>query len=81
MDSFFAWRTVRFEPSTAGWEPLEHELHAAWRWWRIEELDTTSERVLPALLNDVVRSITQGTIGPSPVELPWVDFDTIEIDP
>ena len=22
----FAWRTERFEPSTAGWEPLEHEL-------------------------------------------------------
>ena len=29
VDSFFVWRTERFEPSTAGWEPLEHELHAA----------------------------------------------------
>lgn len=72
---------MRFEPSTAGWEPLERELHAAWRWWTIEELDTTNERVLPALLGDVVRLITQGTIGPSPIELPWVNFDTIEIDP
>jgi 8-oxo-dGTP pyrophosphatase MutT (NUDIX family) len=81
VDSFFAWRTERFEPSTEGWEPLEHELHAAWRWWTIEELDTTNERVLPALLDDVVRLITQGTIGPSPIELPWVNFDTIEIDP
>jgi 8-oxo-dGTP pyrophosphatase MutT (NUDIX family) len=81
VDSFFAWRTERFEPSTAGWEPLEHELHAAWRWWTTEELDTTNEAVLPALLGDVVRLITQGAVGPSPIELPWVNFDTIEIDP
>ena len=45
------------------------------------EIDTTNERVLPALLDDVVRLITHGTIGPSPIELPWVNFDTIEIDP
>jgi len=25
--------------------------------------------------------ITQGAIGPSPIELPWVNFATIEIDP
>src|SRR6202035_5567348 len=81
VDSFFAWRTERFEPSTAGWEPLEHEVHAAWRWWTTEELDTTSERVLPALLGDVARLITKGTIGPSPIELPWVNFDRIDIDP
>jgi 8-oxo-dGTP pyrophosphatase MutT (NUDIX family) len=81
VDSFFAWRTERFEPSTAGWEPLEHELHAAWRWWTTEELDTTNEAVLPALLVDVVRLITQGTVGPSPIELPWVNFDTVENDP
>ena len=53
VETFFAWRTDRFEPSTAGWEPLEHEVHAAWRWWTIEEIDTTNERVLPALLGDV----------------------------
>jgi 8-oxo-dGTP pyrophosphatase MutT (NUDIX family) len=53
VETIFAWRTDRFEPSTAGWEPLEHEVHAAWRWWTIEEIDTTNERVLPALLGDV----------------------------
>ncbi|HXN61390.1 MAG TPA: NUDIX domain-containing protein [Acidimicrobiales bacterium] len=81
VDSFFAWRTERFEPSTAGWEPLERELHAAWRWWTIEELHTTNEAVLPARLGDVVRLITRGAIGTSPIELPWINFDTIEIDP
>ncbi len=81
VDSFFACRTQRFEPSTAGWEPLEHELHAAWRWWTIEELDTTNEAVLPARLGDVVRLIMRGTTGQSPLELPWVNFDSVEIDP
>ena len=81
VDSFFVWRTERFEPSTAGWEPLERELHAEWRWWTIEELDTTNEAILPALLSDVVRLEMQGTISPSPMELPWVNFESTEIDP
>lgn len=75
VDSFFALRTERFEPSTAGWEPLEHELHAAWRWWSIDELEVTKDAVLPALLSTVVRSIALGTLGPSPIELPWVNFE------
>jgi len=53
----------------------------AGRWWTIEEIDTTNERILPALLGDVARLVTQGTIGPSPIELRWVNFDRIEIDP
>jgi 8-oxo-dGTP pyrophosphatase MutT (NUDIX family) len=81
VETFFAWRTDRFEPSTAGWEPLEHEVHAAWRWWTIEELDITNERVLPARLGHVALLITQGTLGASPIELPWVNFDIIESDP
>jgi hypothetical protein len=81
VETFFALRTDRFELSTAGWEPLEHEVHAAWRWWTTEEIDATSERILTALLGDVVRLITQGMIGSPAIELPWVNFDRIEIDP
>ena len=76
VDTFFVWRTAHFEPSTAGWEPLERELHAAWRWWPIEELEATNERVLPSGLGDVVRLLAWGAIGPAPVELPWINFDT-----
>ena len=43
--------------------------------------DQHHERVLPAHLGDVARLITLGTIGPSPIELPWVNFDRIEMDP
>jgi 8-oxo-dGTP pyrophosphatase MutT (NUDIX family) len=31
VQTYFSWRTERFELSTEGWEPLEHELHAAWK--------------------------------------------------
>ena len=81
VDSFFAWRTERFEPSTERWEPLERELHAAWRWWTVEDLDTTNEAVLPGRLAHLVRLIATGAIGPSPIELPWIGVDAIGIDP
>jgi ADP-ribose pyrophosphatase YjhB (NUDIX family) len=77
VDSFFAWRTERFEPSTERWEPLERELHAAWRWWTIEELGTTNEAVLPGRLAHLVRLITTGGIGSSPIDLPWISVDDI----
>ena len=78
VDSFFFVRTERFEPATDGWEPLEHEVHAGWRWWTVDELSTTKENVLPARLADLVRLLTEGRTGPAPIELPWVNFDTIE---
>jgi 8-oxo-dGTP pyrophosphatase MutT (NUDIX family) len=81
VETYFAWRTDRFELSTEGWEPLEHEVHAAWKWRTIEEIDTTNERVLPALLGEVARLIVRGTSEPSPMELPWINFDGIEIEP
>jgi 8-oxo-dGTP pyrophosphatase MutT (NUDIX family) len=81
VDSFFAWHTECFEPSTAGWEPLEHELHAAWRWWTIEELEVTDEAILPARLSEVVGLIKSGEFGRSPIELPWLSLDPHEEDP
>jgi 8-oxo-dGTP pyrophosphatase MutT (NUDIX family) len=81
VETYFAWRTDRFDLSTEGWEPLEHEVHAAWKWWTIEEIDSTNERVLPALLAEVARSIVRGTIEPCPIELPWINFDGSEIEP
>ena len=68
VETYFAWRTDRFEPSTAGWEPLEHVLHVGWRWWTTEELDATNEVVLPGRLSDVLRSIALGAIE-SPIRI------------
>ncbi len=34
---------------------------AAWRWWELAELDTTTETVWPAGLADLIRTILSGT--------------------
>lgn len=75
VDWFFAWRSPRFEPSTLGWSPLEHELHAAWRWWHPDDLERTSEAVLPADIASVARRAASGANAGTPVELPWLVFE------
>jgi 8-oxo-dGTP pyrophosphatase MutT (NUDIX family) len=70
-DWFFALRTPAFEPSDAGWEDLEREIHHSWRWWTPDELDAADEVVFPARLADLVREITAGGPSQQPVELPW----------
>lgn len=75
VDWFFAWRGPRFEPSTTGWSALEHQLHAAWRWWTPDDLERTSEAVLPADLAAVARRIASGSDTAVPIELPWLVFE------
>jgi 8-oxo-dGTP pyrophosphatase MutT (NUDIX family) len=71
-DWFFALRVEQFTPSTDQWTDLEHEIHAAWRWWTPAELDATAEAVLPAGLADLIRQIAGGRRPTAPLELPWV---------
>ena len=75
VDWFFAWRGPRFEPSTIGWSALEQELHAAWRWWEPDQLERTSQAVLPADLAAVARRIASGSETDVPIELPWLAFE------
>jgi 8-oxo-dGTP pyrophosphatase MutT (NUDIX family) len=74
VDWFFAWRGPRFEPSTNGWSQLEHELHAAWRWWTPDEIERTTDAVVPAELAFVARRIASGPAISIPIELPWLAF-------
>lgn len=71
-DWFFAWRAPAFEPDRSRWTELERELHRGWRWWAPEELEATSEPVLPADLGALVRRITAGERFAQPVVLPWL---------
>jgi 8-oxo-dGTP pyrophosphatase MutT (NUDIX family) len=72
VDWFFALRVPRFEPSDEGWEDLERELHASWRWWPADELDEAPEVILPSGLAQVVRRIFLGSVVSEPIELPWL---------
>lgn len=72
VDWFFGLRVPTFEPSDQGWEDLERELHAAWRWWPTDELDEAPEVILPSGLAHVVRCIARGRVATEPLELPWL---------
>jgi ADP-ribose pyrophosphatase YjhB (NUDIX family) len=39
--AWFAHRTIRFEPSDAGWMDDERDDIVAWRWWTLDELGAT----------------------------------------
>ena len=45
--TYYAHRTGPFEPSNAGWTVEEHDDVLAFRWWTLEELETTDEPVQP----------------------------------
>lgn len=72
VDWFFLLRTKRFDVAVGGWTDLERELHAAWRWWTADELDSTEEAVLPCGLAGLVRQIGADELPAEPIELPWL---------
>ena len=47
---YFLVRTEVSEISRAGWTGLEHEIMAEHRWWSVDELKATAERVYPETL-------------------------------
>jgi 8-oxo-dGTP pyrophosphatase MutT (NUDIX family) len=71
VDWFFALRRPRFEPSRDGWDEIEQVIHAGWRWWSPDALDTTDDLVLPTDLAALARTITQGPPPATPTPLPW----------
>jgi 8-oxo-dGTP pyrophosphatase MutT (NUDIX family) len=72
-DWFYAVVTDGFELDRSGWTELERELHRADRWWRPEELDATTEVIVPGGLGSLARSLVDGWAGGAPRELPWVE--------
>lgn len=45
--TYFAFRAESFEPSNAGWTVEEHDDVLAFRWWSLDELESTREPVQP----------------------------------
>jgi 8-oxo-dGTP pyrophosphatase MutT (NUDIX family) len=61
--TWFALRTDRFEPSSAGWMPDEREDIVASRWWSADELEASGEPFepedLPALVREGLRLLAE----------------------
>jgi 8-oxo-dGTP pyrophosphatase MutT (NUDIX family) len=61
-ERFFAIAVAPFEPHAAGWEPIEHEALLGYRWWTVDELRATTERLYPSELAAVVQAVLDGPI-------------------
>ena len=80
VETFFAWRTDRFELSTAGMGATGARGPRGLAMVD-DRRDRHHERTHSAGTLGRCRPIDHaGRIGSSPIELPWVNFDAIEVD-
>jgi 8-oxo-dGTP pyrophosphatase MutT (NUDIX family) len=61
-ESFFAVQVDRFTPLDGGWDDVERRALRSHRWWHVDDLRATEQRVYPRELADVVDAIVDGTL-------------------
>jgi ADP-ribose pyrophosphatase YjhB (NUDIX family) len=59
------------EPDRTGWNAFERELIDDIRWWTLQELITTSERVFPPGLARLLPDVLAGAYPAAPQAIPW----------
>jgi 8-oxo-dGTP pyrophosphatase MutT (NUDIX family) len=65
---FFAVHIERFTPTDHYWEEVERRAMLGHRWWTVDELADTTDRIYPAELADLMRAVLDGDIT-TPMEL------------
>jgi 8-oxo-dGTP pyrophosphatase MutT (NUDIX family) len=61
-ETFFAVQVDRFTPLDGGWDDVERRALRSYRWWHVDDLRATEQRVYPRELADVVDAIVNGTL-------------------
>jgi 8-oxo-dGTP pyrophosphatase MutT (NUDIX family) len=61
-ETFFAIAVERFDPHAEGWDSIEQRALLEHRWWTIEELRATTERLYPMEMAAVVQAVLDGSI-------------------
>jgi 8-oxo-dGTP pyrophosphatase MutT (NUDIX family) len=59
------------ELDRSGWDALERELIDDIRWWTLEELQATTDRVFPPGLAQRLPEIIAGRLPEAPTLIPW----------
>mgnify|MGYP003386013074 FL=1 len=59
------------EPRRDGWTSVERELIEDIRWWTLDDLQTTAERVFPPGLAGLLSPILRGLFPATPLSIPW----------
>ena len=62
-------RVPGFEPDTAGMGDVEREDAGTWRWWTVEELGRTGERLVPRDLAARLRALLADGPPAEPIEV------------
>jgi len=55
QEYFLAYVDQEFEPDKSGWTDTEHVDVTDWRWWTIEELQSTTEPYEPRQLTEIMQ--------------------------
>jgi 8-oxo-dGTP pyrophosphatase MutT (NUDIX family) len=71
-DSYFCIRVTDTQVDTGGQEDLERSLITGHRWWRIDDLATTPELVVPPGLAGLMRALLADGPPAAPVRLAWL---------
>lgn len=73
-ETFFVVDVERFTPQHHGWDEVEQRALLDHRWWSIEELRATDEKVYPSQLADLVEAVLAGALV-EPMQFPLADED------
>lgn len=68
--SFFFLRVPHTELNTDGQEDLERSVITGHRWWSVADLRTTTDRIAPPQLADLMERLLGGDIPSLPLRLP-----------
>jgi 8-oxo-dGTP pyrophosphatase MutT (NUDIX family) len=58
METYFIAHVAAFEPASHGWTDLERRSILGHRWWKPEEIETSTELIYPGNLAELVRRHT-----------------------
>jgi 8-oxo-dGTP pyrophosphatase MutT (NUDIX family) len=61
-------RAAAFEPSADGWTEAERRTHAGMRWWTLAELDSTTDRLSPGRLPELLRRLLESGPPSEPID-------------
>jgi hypothetical protein len=69
-DDYFHVRVDAHEVDTSAMEEFEAGNHQGHRWWTVADLESTTERVIPLGLADLLVDLVGGRV-PNGLRLPW----------
>jgi len=69
FETFFLVRVGSHDVDTSGWTRLERDCVDGWRWWPLDELEASGERVYPAALVAGLRRLLADGVPDAPLDV------------